>query len=136
MNIDRIMNKLARPKIADEINDINKRKKAFARGGSDFSIQLDKLSNQELGELQNAFRYFDDMKLDSYDKRDLAVDMLNKMMFNGQKIIRRNIPVDKLKDLLTYVDDLAESKIALKNGMNLNNSFIFVKTYAFIPRFT
>ena len=27
-------------------------------------------------------------------------------------------------------------KIALKNGMNLNNSFIFVKTYAFIPRFT
>ena len=26
-------------------------------------------------------------------------------------------------------------KIALKNGMNLNNSFIFVKTSAFIPRF-
>ena len=116
MNIDRIMNKLETPKIADEIKDINKRKKAFASGGKDFSRNLDKLSNQELSELQNAIRYFDDMKLDSYDKRDLAVDMLNKMMFNGQNIIRRNIPVDKLKNLLTYFDDLAESKIALKNG--------------------
>ena len=27
-------------------------------------------------------------------------------------------------------------KIALKNGMNLNNSFVFAKTSAFIPRFT
>ena len=27
-------------------------------------------------------------------------------------------------------------KIALKNGMNRNNSFVFIETVAFIPRFT
>ena len=48
------------------------------------------------------------------------------------------------KNLLLYLSDDEElcppsknrHKKALKNGMNLNNSFVFAKTSAFIPRFT
>ena len=91
---------------------------------------------EQMNSLENQIDYF--KSLVQQNLQWTLVDIYSDVQSgknNGRAEFQRMIQ-DCMDNKIVCPPSKNRHKIALKNGMNLNNSFVFAKTSAFIPRFT
>ena len=77
-----------------------------------------KLPNKSVDELEHVSGLFNNMikMVDNKEKTHVIAKQLNALLFDGQDVIRNNMPRSSMKDMLEYFDDIVEYQKAVSNG--------------------
>ena len=77
-----------------------------------------KLPNKSVDELEHVSGLFNNMinMLDNKEQTHIIAKQLNAFLFDGQNVIRNNMPRSSMKDMLEYFDDIVEYQKAVSNG--------------------
>ena len=77
-----------------------------------------KLPNKSVDELEHVSGLFNNMikMVDNKEKTHVIAKQLNALLFNGQNVIRNNMPRSSMKDMVEYFDDIVEYQKAVSNG--------------------
>ena len=77
-----------------------------------------KLPNKSVDELEHVSGLFNNMinMLDNKEQTHVIAKQLNALLFNGQNVIRNNMPRSSMKDMVEYFDDIVNYQKAVGNG--------------------
>lgn len=77
-----------------------------------------KLPNKSVEELEHVSGLFNNMikMVDNKEQTHVIAKQLNALLFDGQDVIRNNMPRSSMKDMLEYFDDIVEYQKAVSNG--------------------
>lgn len=77
-----------------------------------------KLPNKSVDELEHVSGLFNNMikMVDNKEQTHVIAKQLNALLFDGQDVIRNNMPRSSMKDMLEYFDDIVEYQKAVSNG--------------------
>lgn len=76
------------------------------------------LPNKSVEELEHVSGLFNNMikMVDNNEQTHVIAKQLNALLFDGQDVIRNNMPRSSMKDMLEYFDDIVEYQKAVSNG--------------------
>ena len=77
-----------------------------------------KLPNKSVDELEHVSGLFNNMinMLDNKEQTYIIAKQLNALLFDGQDVIRNNMPRSSMKDMVEYFDDIVNYQKAVGNG--------------------
>ena len=77
-----------------------------------------KLPNKSVDELEHVSGLFNNMinMLDNKEQTHIIAKQLNALLFDGQDVIRNNMPRSSMKDMVEYFDDIVNYQKAVGNG--------------------
>lgn len=77
-----------------------------------------KLPNKSVDELEHVSGLFNNMinMLDNKEQTHVIAKQLNALLFDGQDVIRNNMPRSSMKDMVEYFDDIVNYQKAVGNG--------------------
>lgn len=95
---------------------VSKGKQIFKDGVGEYLFG--KLPNKSVEELEHVSGLFNNMikMVDNKEQTHVIAKQLNALLFDGQDVIRNNMPRSSMKDMLEYFDDIVEYQKAVSNG--------------------
>lgn len=77
-----------------------------------------KLPNKSVDELEHVSGLFNNMinMLDNKEQTHIIAKQLNALLFDGQDVIRNNMPRSSMRDMVEYFDDIVNYQKAVGNG--------------------
>lgn len=95
---------------------VSKGKQVFKDGVGEYLFG--KLPNKSVEELEHVSGLFNNMikMVDNKEQTHVIAKQLNALLFDGQDVIRNNMPRSSMKDMLEYFDDIVEYQKAVSNG--------------------
>lgn len=95
---------------------VSKGKQVFKDGVGKYLFGT--LPNKSVEELEHVSGLFNNMlkMIDNKEQTHVIAKQLNALLFDGQNVIRNNMPRSSMKDMLEYFDDIVEYQKAVSNG--------------------
>lgn len=95
---------------------VSKGKQVFKDGVGKYLFGT--LPNKSVEELEHVSGLFNNMikMVDNNEQTHVIAKQLNALLFDGQDVIRNNMPRSSMKDMLEYFDDIVEYQKAVSNG--------------------
>ena len=95
---------------------VSKGKEIFKNGVGEYLFGT--LPSKSVEELEHVSGLFNNMikMIDNKEQTHVIAKQLNALLFDGQGVIRNNMPRSSMKDMLEYFDDIVEYQKAVSNG--------------------
>ena len=124
--LNKVYNQLNERRLLESINGkqekigarlkVSKGKQVFKDGVGKYLFGT--LPNKSVEELEHVSGLFNNMlkMIDNKEQTHVIAKQLNALLFDGQDVIRNNMPRSSMKDMLEYFDDIVEYQKAVSNG--------------------
>lgn len=95
---------------------VSKGKEIFKNGVGEYLFG--KLPSKSVDELEHVSGLFNNMinMLDNNEQTHVIAKQLNALLFDGQNVIRNNMPRSSMRDMVEYFDDIVNYQKAVGNG--------------------